>query len=76
MREENEQRKLQKVDLDREPRLIEGLETNFKTFETQEDEKPSLIQKVILYKSTFEHCNLGYAIYSPVFGAGRGSFRG
>ena len=46
MREENEQRKLQKVNLDQEPRLIEGLETNFQTFETQENEKPSLIQKV------------------------------
>lgn len=49
MREENEQRKLQKVNLDQKPRLIEGLETNFKTFESQEDEKPSLIQKVIFH---------------------------
>ena len=46
MREENEQRKLQKVSLDHEPRLIEGLETNFQTFEAKDDEKPSLIQKV------------------------------
>ena len=49
MREENEQRKLQKVNLDQEPRLIEGLETNFQTFETQENEKPSLIQKVSFF---------------------------